>query len=337
MKRACSYGICGKRRKILQDPPERSPPGPPQAALLHTNAVRTASPQAAPESSIPTQLPEEVVQHILKFGAGAPRCSVLKAKAYLLLEREGYRRSRIDKSKTKRNIADLYERRRDDIFGSARAIANDRHVVCKEKCNDWSSYTEKCISKTINSPFDMITPFYLVTRTIYDSIKKLFPPTAPSIPFVMTMSVLKRKTPSSGGIHSYEGYRPLIRCYSSRIDYFFGYEMALTLESVPGSDRFKLEQYTHNSFASARSLALSIASLNEYVFMLEFSVEDVEEDGSGFQEADNFYTSQIGFLEFSFAALAESEDKRFSSFRQVARGYSGELAHTRKEQVVKQW
>ena len=314
MKRACSYGVCGKRRKTFQDPPGQSPTPPPQTEPLHTNALRAASVQASPQRSRQTHLPEDVVQNILKFGAGVPRCSVLKGKAYLHL---GTRHHMSRSRKSGSFYTDLYERRHEDDFGSVKAIANGQRLVCREKCNDWNSYTEKCISKSISSHVAVITSFYLVTKTLYDSIKKLFPPTAPSIPFVMTLRILKRKVPSGGE-------PPLIRCYSSRIEYLFGHERMYTFYPVPGSDRFKLVQYDRSGMTSERWLALSIESLNKYTFKLEFGAEDLSaEDEEGlYSAADDFYRSKFGFVEFSFASLSGSDDKLLSSFRQVARGYS---------------
>lgn len=244
-----------------------------------------------------------------------PRCSVLKGKAYLHLDTK-HRVRGVKKSDS--FYTDLYERRHENIFGSVSAIANGQRVVCREKCNDWNSYTEKCISKSISSHIDVITSFYLVTKTLYDSIKKLFPPTAPSIPFVMSLRVLKRKVPSGAA------NPPFIRCYNSRIEYFFGHDMMYTFYSVPGSDRFKLKQHTRPGITSVDWLALSIESLNEYTFKIEFDAEDldIEDEEGRYYAAEDFYRSKFGFVEFSFASLAGSDDKLLSSFRQVARGYS---------------
>lgn len=314
MKRACSYGVCGKRKKPFQ---EQSPLDPPGVMSLHTNSLPSASLETAPQRSKQTQLPEEVVQNILKFGGGAPRCNVLKGKAYLFLGKDHFS-SRMKYKKSDTFYNDLYDHRNEDIFGSVSAIANDQRVVCKEKCNDWKSYTERCISKSMNSHFDVITSFYLVMKTLYDSVKKLFPPSAPAVPFVMTLSVLKRKVPSASA------NPPLIRCYSSGINYFFGHERMYTFKPVPGSDSFKVQQYNHPRMASGHWLALSIASLNEYTFKLEFDAEDldVEHEGSLYSAAEKFYGDTFGFVEFSFAALSGSEDKLFSSLRQVAKAYS---------------
>jgi hypothetical protein len=257
-----------------------------------------------------------VVQNILKFGAGVSHCSVLKGKAYLYLRSATYRKDSY--------YTDLYQRRHEDIFGSVSAIANGHHVICKEKCNDWKSYTEKCISKSISSHVDVITSFYLVMKALYDSIKKLFPPTAPSVPFVMILSVLKGDVPSGGA------NPPYIRCYNSRIEYIFDRDMMYTFYPVPGSNhmikleknihRFQKKLYIRSSLYSDFWLGLSIESLKEYTFKLEFRADDL--DIEGMEEADRFYQSRVGYVEFSFASLSVSDDKLLSSFRQVARGYS---------------
>lgn len=308
MKRACSQGFCSKRRKPAHDPPQQSPTSPPHPASLHTNGLRTASLQeAAPRRSSGTQLPEEVIQNILKFG-GVPRCGVLKGKAYLLLHRGHARNRRYSKSL----LADLYERRHEDIFGSVSAIANERGVVCKEKCSDWNSYTERCISKSMKSHFDVTTSFYLVMRTLYDSFKKLFPPVYQSTPFDMTLRVLKEKA------HFHAS--PLIRCYNSEISYIIGQKGLFTFTAVPGSDRFEIKQYNNEHpgmYLSKDLLRDSIASLKNYTFQLEFDVETADDYN---EEAEEFYRDQVGFVEFSFGAL--SGDKLLSSFKQVARGYS---------------
>jgi hypothetical protein len=286
--------------------------GPPQPASLHKNGLQTVSLQAAPRRSSGTQLPEEVIQNIFKFGGGVPRCSVLKGKAYLLLHRDHRRNSRYMKSD--RFYADLYERRREDIFGSVSAIANEQGVVCKEKCSDWNSYTERCISKSVTSHFDVITSFYLVTRTLYDSIKKLFPPVYQSTPFDMTLRVLKEK------MHFFD--TPLIRCYSSGISYFVGEKAHFMFTAVAGSDRFEIKQFNHERpgmFLSEDLLKVSIESLKNYTFQLEFDVED-SVDAAYDAEAEEFYRDQVGFVEFSLGAL--SGDKLLSSFKQVARRYS---------------
>ena len=304
--------MCGKRRKTSQDPPEQIPIRPPQTASLHTNALRAASLQAAPQQSRQTQLPEEVVQKILKFGTGVPRCGFLKGKAYLFLLRN------VKHKDPASFYSNLYEQRHESSFGSVSAIANDQLVVCKEKCSVWNSYTKRCISKSMNSHFDVITSFYLVMKALYDSIKKLFPSNAPSIPFVMTLSVLERRMPSS------VVNPPRIRCSSSTINYSSGHGMQYTFNPVPGSDKFKIQQNYRPGMASDRSLAQSIASLNEYTFKVEFKAEDldIEDDDGLYDAAAEYYRTAIGFIEFSFAALSGSNDKLLSSFRQVARGYS---------------